>query len=276
MPKVLHIVTNAGQYDDGTPTGLWLGELVHVYDQLESAGVEQVIASPLGGVSPIEPRSLGPLFLDAATKARSEDAEFMRKLEHTVKLADVDLDEFDAINLPGGHGAMFDLPESQDLANALSAMDARGGVIASVCHGPAGVLGATDADGLPLVAGRRMTGYSWIEEVAAGVSGRVPFNLEEQLKVLGAEYERAAVPFLPHAIADGTFISGQNPASAKRVGAYLLEALGVQVADAEETPGAALATIAKRPEARYSLLGVLAVGATALAATMLSRRGRRR
>ena len=273
--KVLHVVTNTGGYEDGTPTGLWLGELVHVYDQLEAAGAEQVIASPRGGAAPIDPKSLLPVIADAATKARLEDPDFMELLERTVPLAEIDQADFEAIYLPGGHGTMFDLPDSPELAHILSEMHARGAIIASVCHGPSGLLGATDADGRPLVAGRRMTGYSWNEEVAAGVAGRVPFNLEQRLIELGAEYERGPVPFLPKAIADGTFISGQNPASAKRVGEYLVEALGLELPDADATPGAALATIAQRPETRYSLLGVLAVGGTALAATLLSRRRRR-
>jgi putative intracellular protease/amidase len=39
----------------------------------------------------------------------------------------------------------------------------------------------------------------------------VPFNLEEELKKLGAEYSKANKPFDDHVIEDGRLITGQNP-----------------------------------------------------------------
>lgn len=57
--RILHVVTNVAWYSDSTtPTGLWLSELTHAYNVFEKAGYEQSIISPLGGASPLEPRSL--------------------------------------------------------------------------------------------------------------------------------------------------------------------------------------------------------------------------
>lgn len=267
--KVLHVVTNIDRYEDGTPTGLWLSELVHVYDQLEAAGVEQVIASPAGGRSPIEPRSLLPVITDAETMARAEDPAFMALLDATVPLAEVDAAEFDAIYLAGGHGTLYDFPSSPELARILGELDARGAVIASVCHGPAGFLEASRSDGRPLVADRRMTGFSWIEEMAAGVAKRVPYSLEERLRELGGRYERTPLPLAPKAVADGTFITGQNPTSARRVGELLLQALHVSAPEPDE--GAVL-RVGPRPE-RALVLGAIGIGAVAVLGA-LARRGR--
>ncbi|CAG7845651.1 Protein/nucleic acid deglycase 1 [Pseudoclavibacter triregionum] len=262
MPKVLHVVTNIDRYPDGTPTGLWLSELVHVYDDLEEAGVEQLIASPAGGAVPIEPRSLLPVVCDAATRARHEDPFFMSLLEHSAALAELDAADFDAIYLTGGHGVMVDFPASEDLARLIAQIDRKGGVVAAVCHGPAGLLGARAEDGLPFVHGREVTGFSWREEVVAGVSQHVPFSLEDELRELGAEYGRSPVPMAPHVVVDGRLVTGQNPTSAKGVAKRILELLG---AAAPATPGSAIGLLdsARRPSP--AVVGVVAaLGAAAL------------
>lgn len=103
-------MTNVDHYEDGTPTGLWLGELVHVWDQLEEAGVKQVIGSPAGGKSPIEPKSLGKLMSDKAVRAREDDAEFMARLDNTVALRDVDWQDYDAIYLTAATASCMTSP----------------------------------------------------------------------------------------------------------------------------------------------------------------------
>ena len=50
--RILHIVTNAGQYDNGDSTGLWLSGLTTAWDRFEQRGFEQDIASPRGETSP--------------------------------------------------------------------------------------------------------------------------------------------------------------------------------------------------------------------------------
>ncbi|HBO70921.1 MAG TPA: type 1 glutamine amidotransferase domain-containing protein, partial [Acinetobacter sp.] len=52
--RILHVVTNVAQYeDDDRPTGLWLGELTHAYDEFEKQNYIQDIVSPQGGISPL-------------------------------------------------------------------------------------------------------------------------------------------------------------------------------------------------------------------------------
>ena len=90
-----------------------------------------------------------------------------------------------------------------------------GGVVAAVCHGPAGLLGA-EVDGRPLVSGRRVACFSNAEERAIGMTKIVPFLLAEALSALGADYDEGPA-FMPHVVSDARLVTGQNPVSARLV-----------------------------------------------------------
>lgn len=99
--KVLIILTNIERYKNkNLPTGLWLSELTHMYHLAHEAGYDVTLASPKGGVTPIDPESLKPLILDSISKKYWKDASFMEKLEHTKSLTEVIEDElYDCIYL---------------------------------------------------------------------------------------------------------------------------------------------------------------------------------
>lgn len=136
---------------------------------------------------------------------------------------------YDAILLPGGHGTMFDYPQNAALARLVVDFDAPGKVVAAVCHGPAGLVGARKADGTPVVAGRRVAAFTDSEERAAGLDKAVPFLLETRLKELGARHE-SGPDFKPFALRDGNLVTGQNPASAEPLAKLVMEALAARVA----------------------------------------------
>ena len=223
--KVLVVVTNADRYEKvGYRTGLWLGELTHFYDVLSEAGIAIEIASPTGGKIPIDPESLlfsnlgESMGIEGPVSKRYADREFMKLLDDTRSLDSVSADDYAAIYLTGGHGTMFDFPTSAVLGRLLVSMYTAGKIVSAVCHGPAGLLGATLADGAPLLKGKRVTGFSWAEEKLAKRDEAVPFSLEDELRARGAEYDKALVPFAPHVIEDGVLVTGQNPNSARGVG----------------------------------------------------------
>lgn len=83
------------------------------------------------------------------------------------------------------------------------------------CHGYCGLPNTKLSDGTLLVAGRRLTGFAWSEEVLAGVARKVPYNAEEKMKRRGALYEKAWLPFISKVVTDGRLVTGQNPQSAK-------------------------------------------------------------
>jgi putative intracellular protease/amidase len=214
--RILHVVSNVAHYANPShPTGLWLSELTHAYDLFDARGFEQRIVSPRGGKSPLEPRALKWPLLDASAKAWLADEARMALLSNTAGPDAIDPSDFDAIYFTGGHAVMWDFPDSVGLQQITRAIFERGGVVSAVCHGYCGLLNTQLSDGSHLVAGRKVTGFSWTEEVLAGVAKEMPYNAEEEIKKRGALYEKALLPFIPNAVIDGRLVTGQNPASAK-------------------------------------------------------------
>ncbi len=214
--RVLHVVSNVAHYaDPSEPTGLWLSELTHAWDVFAETGFEQRIVSPKGGLSPLEPRALRWPLLDASARAWLADEARMALLASTVRPDEIDPADYDAIYFTGGHAVMWDFPDDEGLQRITHAIWEGGGIVSSVCHGYCGLLNTMLPDGRLLVAGRRVTGFSWREEVLAGVAGKMPYNAEEAMKRRGALYEKAFLPFVSHVVVDGRLVTGQNPWSAK-------------------------------------------------------------
>jgi len=94
-----------------------------------------------------------------------------------------------------------------------------------VCHGYCGLLNTALSDGSLLVAGKKLTGFAWQEEVLAGVAKKVPYNAEEEMKQRGALYEKALLPFVSNVVVDGRLVTGQNPQSAKATAEHVVTAL---------------------------------------------------
>lgn len=224
--RVLAVCTSAGEYaTTGYRTGLWLGELTHFYDVLTDAGHEVVVASIDGGRVPLDPESLSSLVLaQGGTKKRYEDRAFMDLLSRTPAVASLRAEDFDAIYLAGGHGTMYDFTDCA-LAGLVSDFWAQDKIVSAVCHGPAGLLEATDSTGRPLLKGRKVTGFTKAEEKLAGRIDAVPFDLSKALKDRGAKYDKALRPMAKHVVVDGRLITGQNPMSAKAVGKAVLKTL---------------------------------------------------
>ncbi len=139
----------------------------------------------------------------------------MAKLATTARPEDIDARRFDVIYFTGGHGVMWDFPADSTLQRITQEIFERGGIVAAVCHGYCGLLNTRLSDGALLVAGRQITGYSWIEEVLAGVAKKVPYNVEAEMNRRGARYKKSLLPFASHVVTDGRLVTGQNPASAK-------------------------------------------------------------
>lgn len=212
---ILHVVSNVASYaDQSEPTGLWLSELTHAWNVFAAKGYDQRIVSPKGGVSPLEPRSLKWPMSDASVKEWETSKDRQELLATTARPDQIDPADFDAIYFTGGHAVMWDFPDDAGLQQITRAIYERGGIVSSVCHGYCGLLNTTLSDGSLLVAGRRLTGYSWAEEVLAGVAKKVPYNAEEEMKQRGALYEKGLLPFVSKVVIDGRLVTGQNPQSA--------------------------------------------------------------
>jgi putative intracellular protease/amidase len=224
--RILHVVSNVAHYDDPShPTGLWLSELTHAWDVFADQGFEQRIVSPKGGQSPLEPRALKWPLLDMSARAWLGDPARMALLATTARPDEINPAEFDAIYFTGGHAVMWDFPDSEGLQAIARAIWEQGKVVSAVCHGYCGLLNVRLSDGSLLVADRQITGFSWTEEVLAGVAKFMPYNAEAEMIRRGADYRKALLPFVSHVATDGRLLTGQNPFSAKATAAKVAEVL---------------------------------------------------
>jgi putative intracellular protease/amidase/sugar lactone lactonase YvrE len=224
MGKVLIVTTSHDRFAGANshPTGVWLEEFAVPYMELLNNAIDMTIASPKGGEMPIDPRSAPTVEQSQAWQSAIVAAK------ETIKLSEVKSTEFDALFLPGGHGPMFDLPDNADLQRLLREFYEAGKIIAAVCHGPAGLVGATLADGTSLVKDKVLTSYTNSEEIAAQLDKEVPFVLEQRLRELGAIFI-AHGNKADHVEQDGQFITGQNPNSSASIAHALVSALNHQL-----------------------------------------------
>jgi putative intracellular protease/amidase len=224
--KILFIVTsNAQMGAGGKATGIWAEELAAPYYALLDAAFEVDLASPKGGAVPLDPGSVKAAGSNSAEVDRFlNDAQAKQKTANTLRAADVNAANYDAVFFPGGHGTMWDLPVDAGVTKAVETAFAANKVIASVCHGAAGLVTARRADGQSIVAGKRVNSFTDAEEAAAGLTNVVPFLLESRLRELGGAFVGAA-NWQAFAIRDGNLITGQNPASSTLVAKHVIDAL---------------------------------------------------
>jgi putative intracellular protease/amidase len=223
--KILIILTSHDQLGDtGKKTGFWLEEFAAPYYVLLDAGAEITLASPLGGQPPLDPKSDVPDAQTKATERFKKDDAAQGTLANTAKLAEIDAEGFDAIFFPGGHGPLWDLAENADSQRIVKTFIAQGRPLAAVCHAPAIFKHTKGADGMSVISGRRVTGFSNTEEEAVGLTEIVPFLIEEMLEANGALYEKGP-DWGSFVVVDGKLVTGQNPASSEAAAKALLKLL---------------------------------------------------
>lgn len=225
--KILMILTSHDAMgDSGHRTGFWLEEFAAPYYVFKDAGADITLASPAGGQPPVDPNSTQEDAQTDATRRFEADETAKRQLATTRKLSEVLTENFDAIFYPGGHGPLWDLTSDPDSVRLIESFLAADKPVAAVCHAPTVLLKAKAANGEPLVKGKRVTGFSNSEEAAVGLTDVVPHLLEDELKRLGADYQRSGDDFAAFHVEDGLLITGQNPASSEITAKALLQRLG--------------------------------------------------
>ena len=223
--KVLIVLTSHDRLGDtGKKTGFWLEEFASPYYHLKDAGVLVTLASPRGGQPPLDPKSHEPDFQTDDTRRFDDDKTAQNELANTAKLAEMKVENFDAVFYPGGHGPLWDLHNDNDSIALIEAFIAAGKPVATVCHAPSVLLKAKDQNGDPLVKGKEVTGFSNSEEAAVELTDVVPYLLEDQLIAVGGVY-RKVEDWNSLAVVDGLIITGQNPGSSAAVAEALVKAL---------------------------------------------------
>ncbi|MFI7344547.1 type 1 glutamine amidotransferase domain-containing protein [Streptomyces sp. NPDC050085] len=231
MSKILFVLTGADHWTlaDGTlhPTGFWAEEAVAPYEAFKAAGHEIVVATPGGVVPPVDRGSLAPEYNggpEGAERTASALAA-MTELKSPIRIEDVDLDEYAAVFYPGGHGPMEDLAVHADSGRLLTDALRGGKPLGVVCHGPAALLAATDADGTNTFRGYDIAAFTNAEEIQGGLAERAKWLLQDRLTEAGVNVV-VGEPWAPHVIVDRNLVTGQNPASSTPLATELLKMLG--------------------------------------------------
>ncbi|MFT6211155.1 MAG: putative intracellular protease/amidase [Bacteroidia bacterium] len=223
--KVLFVLTSHDQLGGtGEKTGFWVEEFAAPYYTLLDEGVKITVASPNGGIAPIDPRSKAKSSQTDATKRFDNDKEAQQIIKTTMKLENMKADDFDAVFYPGGHGPLWDLTEDKTSVALIEAFNEQDKPMAFVCHAPAVLRDVKNTEGEPLVKGKKITGFTNTEEEAVQLTEVVPFLVEDMLKENGGIYSKAA-NWNVNVVEDGNLITGQNPASSELAAELLLKQL---------------------------------------------------
>jgi putative intracellular protease/amidase len=233
MAKILMVLSGVDHWTltDGTkdPSGYWAEEFVVPHRVLTEAGFDVDIAAPVGGQPTADPASLR---VEVAGPEADEYAAYIDKhaeeLARPLALGDVDVSDYDAVFIPGGHGPMEDLAHDPDLGRILTEADDAGAVIAPLCHGPAALLSANAPGGRWLFAGRTLTVFTDAEERLNGTADRAPWLVETVLKARGATVRSASEAWGDNVVVDGNLISGQNPGSSKSLAETVVATLNAR------------------------------------------------
>ncbi|KAA0991431.1 type 1 glutamine amidotransferase domain-containing protein [Dyadobacter aurulentus] len=222
--KVLIVCTNHDTYPaKTTKTGVWLSELTHFHEVMTKRGILMDFVSPKGGNIPVDERSLD--FKDECNARYWDDPVFRKKLENSSNPSQIHPEDYRLIYFAGGHGAMWDFPDNQDLIQITKAIYEKSGMVSAVSHGVSALLNVKLSDGSYLIQDKYLTGYSNMEETLMSFVSEVPFYLEDRLKERGAHFTKTMIPFVEFIELDERLITGQNPGSAKKVASKALEEL---------------------------------------------------
>ncbi|MBS1848473.1 MAG: sulfatase-like hydrolase/transferase, partial [Actinobacteria bacterium] len=210
--RVVVVATNHGVLEIGKPTGVFASELTVPYYAFLDAGAVVDVASPAGGVIPVDPLSLRGAIRTAADDRFLDDDDLRVKVTDSAAVADLDPDAYSIVYLAGGWGAAFDLGTCDALGTFVSSANARHAAIGGICHGPLGLLRATGTDGQPIVQGRRISAVTDKQVAELGIDA-TPLHPETELRAAGARFEARHAfrdVLANHWVVDGNLVTGQN------------------------------------------------------------------
>ena len=223
--KILMVLTSHAELGNtGEKTGFWIEEFASPYYAFKDAGVEVVLASPSGGQAPIDPKSELEDFQTPATARYYADTDTQSVVANTLVLTEANVEDFDAVFYPGGHGPLWDLTDNSDSIQLIEDFLAANKPVAAVCHAPAVLLNVKDSAGEYAIKGKAITGFTNGEEAAVQLTDIVPFLLEDELIKRGGDYQKVD-DWHAFAVQDGLIITGQNPQSSELVAQKLLSQL---------------------------------------------------
>jgi putative intracellular protease/amidase len=234
--RALCVATNHAVLDIGVATGVFASELTVPYYVFLDAGMQVDVASPLGGIIPVDPLSLKETIRTPQDDRLLDDPAFRTKLAQSLAIGDIDFAGYDIIYFAGGWGAAFDLGQSDLLGRKVSDAYAAERVIGGICHGPLGLLRGRTPGGDSIVKGRRVTAVTDRQVKQLGIE-ITPLHPETALRQAGALFEGETHPardfFANHYVADGDLITGQNQNAGPMVARLMMQRVLAKRAAAE-------------------------------------------
>lgn len=222
--RILMILSSHGDLGhDGQKTGIWLESFVAPYFLFRDAGADVVLASPAGGMPPVDPASRESPFAMAARFA--EDECCRDALADTLPLAEVCAADFAAAFYPAGFGACWDLATDKASGRLIARLFAAGRPVALVAQAAVALCATQDAAGRSLAAGRLVAGYPDSVAVAAGIADLLPVLPERGLRRLGAQFSAGSHVTVPHVVQDDLLITAAMPGDAEAAARRLLQAI---------------------------------------------------
>lgn len=225
----------------GWPVGFWWSELTHPWLAFHEVGYEVEVFSPDGGACTADGMSdpndpSGYSRTDLVSQGFIHTPELKALVDHTKKVADIDVSAFDAIVVAGGQAPMFTFDGATELHAKFVAFFEAGKVAAALCHGCAILAYAKDSRGEYIAKGRTVTGFANVEEDFAdnavwsyGLLPRdkhvMPWRIEDRLSDIGANYVQGGL-WRGFAVRDGNLVTGQQNFSGTETARLVIEALG--------------------------------------------------
>ena len=218
---------NGNKFDTGNHPVEMMVPLLH----FKKAGVEVDVFTPTGDAVKVEQWAMPEDDKDV----KEIYAEYKSKLENPNSIAGfvandmADSDDYAAIFIPGGHGAMLGLPEDKNLGKLLRWGHEKDLFTLAICHGPAALLAAnldsSENDfvfkGYKIVA--FPTGMDKQMPKLGYLPGTMPWYFGEKLEDLGMTISNKLASGQTHQ--DRKLISGDGPLAANEFGKMSAKAL---------------------------------------------------
>ncbi|KAK3717805.1 plasma membrane heat shock protein [Vermiconidia calcicola] len=181
-------------------TGVFISEALHPFNVFKAAGFE-------------------PDFLPDEERKQYEDTdgEFRKKLDSGLTPDKVDASKYGIFFASAGHAALIDYPTAKGLQGIASTIYANGGIMSTLCHGPAIFPGVLDPKtGESIIKGKTITGFTTEGENVMHImdtlrSWNAPM-VDEHAANLGAKYTRPEGVWGSFHVVDGRVVTGTNPA----------------------------------------------------------------
>jgi molecular chaperone Hsp31 and glyoxalase 3 len=196
---------------------------------LKNAGFEFEIATPTGKPAIFEMWA----FPKKDEQVKAIYNEYKSNFENPVRLSDFINTSFDqsdnyaAVFIPGGHGAMIGIPEDKNVDKILRWAHENKLFTISLCHGPGAFLSTTIDNNEFLYKGYNLAVFPDSVDnqtpMIGYLPGKMPYSLSEQLKSLGANLMNTKMD--KTVCVDRKLITGSSPLASNELGKLAAETL---------------------------------------------------